>query len=590
MSQPAAMYARVSSDRQRTQETIASQTAALQAYAAAHDYLVPREWVFEDDGYSGTTLARPGLEALRDLAASGQIVAALVYAPDRLSRKYAYQILLTEELARRGVSVVYLKAPAGDTPEDRLLVQVQGMIAEYERAQIVERTRRGKRHKAQCGVVNALSGAPYGYRYVKKTDHANAVYAVEETEAAVVRQVFAAYTQQGVSLREITRRLTAGQVPTRKRSRWDPSTIYKLLRNPAYVGRACFGKTGVGPRQQIQRRRQGGRRPMGDTANHDRPRTEWLEIPVPPLISEATFAVAQERLEDNAHFARRRTKTPTLLQGLLVCQQCGYSLYRRRRHYRCWGGDGYRHRNGPVCTNRPVRQDQLDALVWDEVIRLLDDPTLVQAELDRRLEAARQADPCRQHVADLTRQQIRLAHSIERLVTAYQQDLVTLDDLRERMPALRKQQQALAAARESLELASADQARYLRLSETLTDFRASLRARSDTLDVGARQQIVRLVVKEIRVGLDTLTICHSLPTAKPGHDPDDRGGSSTNEGGPGPGSPNWLLCVRSQGAGFWACQGARCCRTVRCVGVADDHESGDDGSGCHPGHGGLHES
>ena len=106
MSQPAAMYARVSSDRQREQATIASQTAALQTYAAAHDYGVPRAWVFEDDGYSGTTLVRPGLEAVRDLAASGQIAAVLVYAPDRLSRKYAYQILLAEEFARSGVSVV----------------------------------------------------------------------------------------------------------------------------------------------------------------------------------------------------------------------------------------------------------------------------------------------------------------------------------------------------------------------------------------------------------------------------------------------------------------------------------------------------
>ena len=162
---------------------------------------------------------------------------------------------------------------------------------------------------------------------------------------------------------------------------------------------------------------------------------------------------------------------------------------------------------------------QLDAIVWDEVMRLLDDPTLVQAELDRRLAAARQADPCRQRVEDLSRQQIWLAHSIERLVTAYQQDLVILDELRDRMPTLRQQQQALAAEREALELASADQARYLRLSETLTDFRATLRARSDTLDVSQRQQIVRLVVKEIRVGLDTLTICHSLPIAKPGQRP-----------------------------------------------------------------------
>src|SRR6516162_2864711 len=136
MSTPAAIYARVSSDRQREQQTITSQTAALQAYADAHGYVVPPEWVFEDDGVSGTTLVRPGLEAVRDLAAAGQIAAVLVYAPDRLSCKYAYQVLLAEEFARYGVAVVYLNAPVASTPEQQLLAQVQGMIAEYERAQL----------------------------------------------------------------------------------------------------------------------------------------------------------------------------------------------------------------------------------------------------------------------------------------------------------------------------------------------------------------------------------------------------------------------------------------------------------------------
>ena len=131
MTQPAAIYARVSSDRQKEQHTIASQTAALQEYAQAHGYTVPPEWVFEDEGYSGALLVRPGLEALRDLAAAGQIQAALVYAPDRLSRKYAYQVLLAEELQRCGVALVFLQAPASATPEDHLLLQFQGMIADY---------------------------------------------------------------------------------------------------------------------------------------------------------------------------------------------------------------------------------------------------------------------------------------------------------------------------------------------------------------------------------------------------------------------------------------------------------------------------
>ena len=160
----AAIYARVSSEQQREEHTIASQTAALIEFAASHDLQVPRGWVFEDEGYSGATLERPGLERVRDLAAEGQIQAVLAYAPDRLSRKYAYQVLLMEELARHGVETLFVKAPQSATAEDQLLVQFQGMIAEYERAQILERSRRGKRHRAQTGEVSVLSGAPYGYR------------------------------------------------------------------------------------------------------------------------------------------------------------------------------------------------------------------------------------------------------------------------------------------------------------------------------------------------------------------------------------------------------------------------------------------
>src|ERR1019366_3486541 len=139
MNKPAAIYARVSSNRQKENHTIASQTAALLEHAQTHGYTVLPEWVLQDEGYSGAVLVRPGLEALRDLAAEGQITTALVYSPDRLSRKYAYQVLLSEELSRCGGELIFLKAPAGATPEDQLLVQFQGMIAEYERTQIAER-------------------------------------------------------------------------------------------------------------------------------------------------------------------------------------------------------------------------------------------------------------------------------------------------------------------------------------------------------------------------------------------------------------------------------------------------------------------
>src|SRR5881396_3771774 len=231
MNKPAAIYARVSSDRQKENHTIASQTAALIEYAQKNGYSVPPEWVLQDEGYSGAVLVRPGLEALRDLAAEGQITAALVYSPDRLSRKYAYQVLLAEELSRCGVELIFLKSPARATPEDQLLLQFQGMIAEYERAQIAERTRRGKRYKAQQGLVSVLGGAPYGYRYIKKSDNSEAYYEVNETESEIVRTMFDAYTRQGLSINAIARLLNDRQIPTRTATtRWERSTVWGILR------------------------------------------------------------------------------------------------------------------------------------------------------------------------------------------------------------------------------------------------------------------------------------------------------------------------------------------------------------------------
>ena len=206
MKKSAAIYARVSSERQKEEGTIGSQTALLLEYAKAHELSVPSEWIFEDEGYSGATLARPGLERLRDLTAEGQIEVVLIYAPDRLSRKYAYQVLLTEEFCRHGVETVFLKSTAAETPEERLMLQFQGMIAEYERAQIAERTRRGKRHRAKAGCVNVLCGAPYGYRYIRKSEHSQAYYEVTEGPAEVVRRIFAWYTQELLSIGAIARR------------------------------------------------------------------------------------------------------------------------------------------------------------------------------------------------------------------------------------------------------------------------------------------------------------------------------------------------------------------------------------------------
>jgi site-specific DNA recombinase len=522
----AAIYARVSSERQRQDETIQSQTLGLRELAAERGLLVPEDLVFEDEGFSGATLTRPALERLRDRAAEGGFEVLLCHAPDRLARRYAYQVLLLEELHRAGVEVVFARGgERSGSPEDELLRQFQGMIAEYERAQIRERTRRGKLHRARTGHQAVLSCAPYGYRYVKKTEHTEGFWEIDEVQAQVVRELFGRYVQDGASIGEIARWLTERGVPTRTgKAMWDRSTIWAMLRNPAYRGRAAFGKTKTaerhgGPtRTTRQRGERHGRRPT----RYDTPAENWTLIPVPAIVTEETFELAQARLEDNKRFARRNTKQLTLLQGVLVCRECGYSCYRtytrtsnkRISYYRCIGQDGWRHVAGKICTSRPVRADELDQLVWGEVRRLLEDPALVKAEIDRRLQTLRAEHPAARRREALERDLTRADGAIERLIEAYQERLISLDELRARMPTLRKRQSTLRAQLDSLENELHDAETYLKLADTLEGFLDRLTDGLDQLDTAGQQRILRLVVREVLIGGDDdeITIRHSIPT------------------------------------------------------------------------------
>ena len=244
-----ATYSRVSGDQQAKDGTIASQLEALTQRVASDALKCESDLCFVDDGYSGDILVRPGLERLRDQAAAGVIDRLYVLDPDRISRKYAYQVLILEELTRCGVEVVFLRNPPGCGPEANLLLQVQGMIAEYERAKILERCRRGKQYAARHGSVNVLSGAPYGYRYVGKHEgDGEARYQVVANEARVVRKIFTWVGQDRCSIGEVCRRLKSEGVPTRTgKTAWDRSVVWSTLKNPAYKGTAAFGKTRSGP-------------------------------------------------------------------------------------------------------------------------------------------------------------------------------------------------------------------------------------------------------------------------------------------------------------------------------------------------------
>src|SRR6476646_7039779 len=519
----AAIYARVSSARQKEQETIRSQTAALRAHAEQLGLDVPEQWVFEDDGHSGASLVRPALERLRDLVCQVLVDVLLVYSPDRLARKYAYQALLIEEFAKAGTTVMFVKGPRSDSPEDALLVQFQGMIAEYERAQILERTRRGKAHRAKSGTINVLSGAPFGYRYVRKSEHAEARYEIVAHEAAIVAELFARYADGGVAIGELARWLSGLGVATRTgKPRWDRSTVWGMLRNPAYAGRACFGKTMR--TDQVAGLNRTARLAGRATPRHytvtDRDREDWLEIPVPALVAEDTCQRVQRRLADNKRYATRNSINPSLLQGICACSSCGYAYYRTSTrttnkkiyyYYRCLGSDDYRYQHGRICTNKPVRADYLDTVVWNHITALLADPALIRNEINTRLEQARTVDPATAQRHRLDAALAKATTAITRLIGAYQEELISLDELRTRMPELRARQSSLHHQIDALDSQLADREVYLKLADNLEDFLTGLRGKTATATVAERQRVLRLLVKDVLVGAEKITIRHSIP-------------------------------------------------------------------------------
>ena len=555
----AAIYARVSSARQREEQTIGSQTTALVEAAERWGLEVPADWVFKDEGYSGATLVRPALERLRDLAAQVPVEVVLCYAPDRLARRYAYQALLIDEFARAGTEVRFVKGPRAQTPEDELLIQFQGMIAEYERAQIAERTRRGKTHRARAGVVNVLGGGPYGYRYVRRSDDSEARYEIIDDHAAVVRELFRRYVDDNVSIAGLVRWLATENIATSTgKARWDRSTIWGMLRNPAYAGRAAYLKTGRvegSPALNRTARRQ-GHAVSRHARTRPRPSQDWIEIAVPAIIDEDTFAAAARRLEENRRFSARNSKEPSLLMGLVSCQTCGYAYYRtstrtqarKLYYYRCLGSDDYRYEDGRVCTNRPVRADYLDELVWAQVTALLADPALVQAELDRRLAELRATNPATAERSRLELELTRTTKGIDRLVHAYQEDLLTLDELRTRTPQLRAKQASLQGSLAALDAQLLDRDTYLKLAENLEGFLARLRDTADTATIEDRQRVLRSVVKEVLVGPERVVIRHTIPVGNQpfrptgyrlrlrSQDSSHAIGNHAWEGGEGPGS------------------------------------------------------
>jgi site-specific DNA recombinase len=376
-------------------------------------------------------------------------------------------VLLVDEFQHAGVEGIFLNRELGRSPEDDLLLQVQGMMAEYERAKTIERHRRGKLHAARAGTVNVLSGAPYGYHDIPKyAGQGQARYEAVPDEARVVRQVFDWVGRDRLTIGEVCRRLTrAGEVTRSGKTIWDRSVVWGMLKTPAYMGSAAFGKTRQEPlRPRLRAQRGRPLQPRRAVSTRDVPSPQWIAIPVPAFVVPEVFTAVQEQLRDHQRRARQsRRGARYLLQGVAQCQRCGDADYGKRlspsarkghpRAYaddRCLGTDAYRFGGEQVCQNTQVRTDRLELAVWQEVCALLAHPERLAEEYRRRVHPDR---PTKQTTLGTLEAQLgTLRQGLARLIDRYTEGLLDKPECEPRITRLRQriahgeaQRQQLAA-------------------------------------------------------------------------------------------------------------------------------------------------
>lgn len=288
--------------------------------ATQPDWHLAEDHIYRDEGYSGSTLQRPGLDRLRDRAALAACERVLITTPDRLARNFVHQLLLIDELQHYGCQVEFLDRPMSTDPHDQLLLHTRGAVAEYERTLIADRMRRGRQAKFRSGQLLLWSRAPYGFLLDPERPRDPSRVRIDPVKAAVVTQIFAWYTDPctPVSLYWVAQRLSEEQIPTPSgKTHWNVASVRGILRSQAYVGMAYWGRTRLAP----ARRRKSALRPVGPgVSQQPAPPAEWLPIPVPAIISRETFDVAQARLERNTQWARRNnTAHEYLLRGWVSC-------------------------------------------------------------------------------------------------------------------------------------------------------------------------------------------------------------------------------------------------------------------------------
>jgi len=509
-----AIYARVSTANQGKEDTVKSQIKAIQDHLTDKKIKVAPEHVYVDEGFSGSTLARPSLDKLRDAIAAYEYEKVFIYDPDRLARSYVYQVILIEEFEKFNCLIEFIRRPIGKTPDEHLLLQMQGVIAEYERTKISERTRRGKMHKMLEGII--VSGhRTFGYKYFKKSSEIPAHYEIIKEEAEIVRKMYEWYTSEKISLRGIATRLNEAGIRTARGNTWHGSSMHQILQNTMYTGTGYANRIKCvlpkdRPLEKVYRK-------YSKSGKQIRPREDWIPFSCPAIIDEESFELAQERFEHNKTNSARRTKKEYLLTGLVKCPACDrrMSANGRTMKYFCT----YTQKSNaadsgkPVCKNDvKIPVEELDKLVWEELIKMIKKPENLKKYYKQY--SGKIVPRASKGLSVLEKKKQKAAESIKRVNSLFIRGMIDEFEHKKQYKILKDKvyiidQQIGKNSKEHLKEKEIEQ-----ILSSFNNFSKTIKSQLNNIDFFTKRSIIEQLIKSVIISAKTITIEFAAPVEK----------------------------------------------------------------------------
>jgi site-specific DNA recombinase len=519
-----ALYARVSSEEQREGQTIDSQIAELERFAKERAWEIVE--TYKDDGWSGGVLARPELDRLRDDASKSRFDAVLVNDVDRVARDVAHLGVIKRGLERQGVELIFRKLPAESSPMRNLMVNILGSFAEFERELILDRTRRGKRHKAEVRKQFIGCIPPYGYIYIpKRPNGEEGALQVNPQEAAVVREMYRWVDEEGLSARKVMSRLNKTGLPPRKGAgRWAKSSVLRILRTSVYAGTWYYNKLEscepAATRMPTQKYKR-----LPKSSSRLRAQAEWVPVPLPGelhLVPTDQWERVQNRLNQNIAFSPRNSKHNYFLRGLVRCAGCGARFV----------GDPCHHKFYYRCLQRckkvgTVREEALDAAVWGSLREAILNPELIVESVsglqERDIEQTRMASV---QITDVEKSLDQIHKEESRALEAYRREIISAEQLHRELQLLVSRKASLEDLSRDLPKGSLPQSLpRATIRERVIEFCQQIAARLESMVPEEKQQVVRYIVNEVEFDGLTAQVRGIIPIG------DSENGSVKSEAG-----------------------------------------------------------